>query len=449
MIPRRTLGAAVAALALGMAAPALAQSYPSRVIKLVVPFTPGSPNDVMARLLTQHLAPRLGQPIVIENKPGGGTTIGTKAAAMRRARRLYAVVHQLVDRDRSGDEQEGRLRPAQGLRPGRHREHDLLGAGAFRRPCRSRRWPEFVAHTKSHPGTVNFAATQGTAAMLVAELFKQLSGADLSIIPYKGGAAALPDFLGGRIQVLNPTPSTSIPLIRDGKMRALAITSPGPHRPAAGRADRARGRAAGPDAGILGRRAGAGRHAAGDRRQAQRGDQRDACSSPEMKEGMAKLGIDAKIGSPQDFARFIAEETPRWTDIVKSTGVKFDVMAAREKIIIIGGGIGGLAAALSLLKRGLDVEVHEQAPELKEVGAGIQISSNGTRVLYALGLEEALKRVQVLPSGRVIRHWSTGETWNWFDLGAASGAALRHAARHAAPGRPARRCSPTRCAREA
>jgi salicylate hydroxylase len=89
-----------------------------------------------------------------------------------------------------------------------------------------------------------------------------------------------------------------------------------------------------------------------------------------------------------------------------------------DKIIIIGGGIGGLAAALSLLKRGLDVKVHEQAPELKEVGAGIQISSNGTRVLYALGLEDALKRVQVLPSGRVIRHWSTGETWNWFDLGA-------------------------------
>src|SRR5260221_11020956 len=85
---------------------------------------------------------------------------------------------------------------------------------------------------------------------------------------------------------------------------------------------------------------------------------------------------------------------------------------------MIGGGIGGLAAALSLLKRGIDVEVYEQAPELKEVGAGIQISSNGPRVLYALGLEDALKRVQVLPSRRVIRHWSSGETWNWFDLGA-------------------------------
>jgi salicylate hydroxylase len=89
-----------------------------------------------------------------------------------------------------------------------------------------------------------------------------------------------------------------------------------------------------------------------------------------------------------------------------------------DKVMIVGGGIGGLAAALALLRRGIDVELHEQAAELKEVGAGIQISSNGTRVLYALGLEDALKRVQTLPSRRVIRHWSSGETWNWFDLGA-------------------------------
>lgn len=93
-------------------------------------------------------------------------------------------------------------------------------------------------------------------------------------------------------------------------------------------------------------------------------------------------------------------------------------MTSENKVAVVGAGIGGLAAALALLKSGIDVEVYEQAPELKEVGAGIQISSNGTRVLYALGLEEALKRVQVLPSKRIIRHWATGETWNWFDLGA-------------------------------
>ena len=92
-------------------------------------------------------------------------------------------------------------------------------------------------------------------------------------------------------------------------------------------------------------------------------------------------------------------------------------MAAHDRIAVIGAGIGGLATALALLRRGLDVEVYEQAPQRGEVGAGIQISSNGTRVLYALGLEEALRRVQVLPSRRQIRHWSTGETWDWFELG--------------------------------
>ena len=95
-------------------------------------------------------------------------------------------------------------------------------------------------------------------------------------------------------------------------------------------------------------------------------------------------------------------------------------MAAHDRIAVIGAGIGGLATALALLRRGLDVEVYEQAPQLGEVGSGIQISSNGTRVLYALGLEEALRRVQVLPSRRQIRHWSTGETWDWFELGAVS-----------------------------
>jgi 2-polyprenyl-6-methoxyphenol hydroxylase-like FAD-dependent oxidoreductase len=93
-------------------------------------------------------------------------------------------------------------------------------------------------------------------------------------------------------------------------------------------------------------------------------------------------------------------------------------MATPNTVAVIGGGIGGLAAALALLKRGLDVNVYEQSARLGELGAGIQISPNGTRVLYALGLEEALLRIQVNPSRKEIRHWSTGEAWNWYDLGA-------------------------------
>jgi 2-polyprenyl-6-methoxyphenol hydroxylase-like FAD-dependent oxidoreductase len=95
-------------------------------------------------------------------------------------------------------------------------------------------------------------------------------------------------------------------------------------------------------------------------------------------------------------------------------------MTALNKVIVIGGGIGGLVTTLALLKQGMDVDVYEQSTQLGEVGAGIQISPNGTRVLLALGLEEALRRIAVSPLRKEIRHWRTGKTWNWYNLGAAS-----------------------------
>ena len=95
-------------------------------------------------------------------------------------------------------------------------------------------------------------------------------------------------------------------------------------------------------------------------------------------------------------------------------------MAANKGVAIVGGGIGGLTAALALVRHGIAVDVYEQAPELKELGAGVQISSNGTRVLYALGLGEAIEKVGVVVAGKEIRLWSTGQTWKLFDLGAIS-----------------------------
>lgn len=307
--------------ALALCNAASAQAYPSRVIKLVVPFTAGSPNDVMARLLTQNLQARLGQPIVVDNKPGGGTAIGTKlaAAAEPDGYTLLFISSAIV------------IDPAM-----KHVDYDPLKDFTPVATVNTTSWlitvspslpvktvSEFVAYTKSHPGTVNFAATQGTAAILVAERFKQLSAADVLIIPYKGGAAALPDFLGGRIQVLDPTPSTSLALIRSGKMRALLITSPArsaelPDVPTA--------REVGlPNltlefwAGVLAP-AGTPPEIVGKVNAAIN----ETLRSPEMKDSMTKLGFDAKIGSPQDFAHFIKEESPRWTAIVKSTGVKLD-----------------------------------------------------------------------------------------------------------------------------
>src|ERR1043166_1335677 len=102
--------------------------------------------------------------------------------------------------------------------------------------------------------------------------------------------------------------------------------------------------------------------------------------------------------------------------------------ASSKTVAVIGGGIGGLSAALALLRRGVDADVYEQSAQLNEVGAGIGISSNGTRVLDALGLAEALARVQVVLSRSEIRHWKTGETWKWFELGEDS--AQRYGTRH-------------------
>ncbi|MPZ41768.1 MAG: NAD(P)-binding protein, partial [Rhizobiales bacterium] len=93
---------------------------------------------------------------------------------------------------------------------------------------------------------------------------------------------------------------------------------------------------------------------------------------------------------------------------------------ASGKILIIGGGIGGLACALALIRRGIAVEVYEQATELREVGAGVQLGANGTRVLHALGLRPALEATQVVASGKEARLWNTGQTWTTFDLSAVS-----------------------------
>jgi len=90
---------------------------------------------------------------------------------------------------------------------------------------------------------------------------------------------------------------------------------------------------------------------------------------------------------------------------------------SKDAVAIVGGGIGGLAAALALVRRGIDVELYEQAPQLFELGAGVQISANGTRVLHALGLDAALEKVQVLPAGKAIRLWNTAQSWKLFDLG--------------------------------
>jgi tripartite-type tricarboxylate transporter receptor subunit TctC len=320
MFVRRAVVTAIAALVLG-AAPGLAQPYPSRPIKLILPFTAGSPNDVTARLLAQHLAPRLGQPIIIDNKPGGGTSIGTKLAASAEPdgyTLLFISSALVIDPAMKGVDYD----PLKDFAPVASVVTTYLMLTATPSlPVTT--LAELIAYTKANPGTVNLAATQGSVAMLVAGKFKQASGADIQIIPYKGGAAALPDFLAGRVQMMVPTPATSIALIRAGKMRGLAISSATRIRELP---DVPTMREVGlPDltlefwAGILAP-AGTPPAIVGRLNEAIN----ETLQSAEMKESMGKLSLDAKIGSPQEFATFIKEEIPRWNAIAKSSGVKIE-----------------------------------------------------------------------------------------------------------------------------
>ena len=283
-------------MALGVAAPVWAQSYPSKPIRIIAPYTPGSPNDVMARLLAQHLQVSLGQPIVVDNRPGGGTSIGTKAAALANPdgyTLLFTSSSLVIDpaMNRKAD-----YDPLKDFAPIAFvATTSWLLAISPDLPARS--LAEFVAHAKANPGKLSFGFAQGTASQLVGERFKLLTGTDILSVPYKGGAAALPDFLGGRLQMLLPTPSTSLALIREGKMRALAITSPArspdlpdvPTMGESGLAELAR---------ILGWPVGAGRHAGRGDREAQRNRQRrPALARDDRKHDQARLRHQDRVGA--------------------------------------------------------------------------------------------------------------------------------------------------------
>jgi tripartite-type tricarboxylate transporter receptor subunit TctC len=320
MSPRITLAVLTTILAaISCGSSMAAEPYPSRAIKVIAPYTPGSPNDVMARLLAQHLQGRLGQPIVVDNRPGGGTTIGTRAVALAdpdgytllfsSSSLIIEAASKRLDYDPRHDFAPiARVMTTSWLLV----VSPQLQVGSV---------AEFVVYAKANPGKISFGFAQGTASQLVGDRFKVLTGTDIVNVPYKGGAAALPDFLSGRIQMLLPTPATTLALIRDGKMRALAITS-------AARSNDLPDVPTMTECGLgeltldfwAGMFAPAGTPpVVVDQLNA---EINASLQSPEMRASMRKLGFEANIGSPQEFAAFIAEELPRWAEIVKSAGAQ-------------------------------------------------------------------------------------------------------------------------------
>jgi len=312
---------AIAALALiVMPQAAQSQGFPSKPVRIIVPYTPGSPNDVLARLLAQPLQGKLGQAVVIDNKPGGGTTIGSKTAAVAPPdgyTLLFAssalVIEPILNKQVEYDPQKD-FTPIAFVA----RTSSMLTVNA-QVPANSVN--EFVAYAKANPGKLSLGFAQGTVSQLLAEYFNHRHGLDIASVPYRGGALVIPDMLGGRIHVYWPTPATVLPLIREGKIKALAITSP-QRNP--GLPDVPTMKELGLEELTLEFWAGMWAPAGVpvDVVEKLNAAVNAALRSSEMIASMKKLGFESRIGSSQDFADFVAAEIPRWTAVVKASGVK-------------------------------------------------------------------------------------------------------------------------------
>ena len=313
MYGRRTL----AMLAIACCATvASAQTYPSKPIKVIVPYTPGSPVDVLARVVTQQVSARLGQSIVIDNRPGAGTTIGTKLAATADPDGYTLLIgatsfvlsfslYPNLDYD-----------PVKSFAPVAMLAYSpqvLVIAPSV--PATTVR--EFVTYAKANPGQLNFGFGLGTLPQILGESFKAVTGTDIASIPYKGGAQAITDMLGGRIQMNFGTTATLLPLIQQGKVRALAVTTQArpdvPTMIESGLPELALTFSAG----LL---APAGTPA--DIIHKLNFETNEAMKTPELTASMAKLGFEPQIWPTENYAAFLVEEMRRWPPIVKAAGVK-------------------------------------------------------------------------------------------------------------------------------
>src|SRR5580700_7688384 len=204
---------------------AWAQAYPSRPVHWVVGFAPGGGYDTVARLMGQWLSERLGQPFIVENRPGAGTNIATEAVVrappdghtllvVLAANAINATLYQQLNFNFIRDIAlvAGMVRVANVMEI-----NAAVPAGSV---------PEFIAYAKANPGKLSFGSGgNGSSLHVVGELFKMMAGIDMVHVPYRGGAPALIDLLGGRIQLMFDTIPQALPYIRMGKLRALAVTT--------------------------------------------------------------------------------------------------------------------------------------------------------------------------------------------------------------------------------
>jgi tripartite-type tricarboxylate transporter receptor subunit TctC len=300
---------------------ARAQTYPSRPVRIIVGFPPGGPTDIVARLIGQYLSERLGQPFVIDNRPGAGGNIGAEAvvraqpdgytlllisAANAISATLYDNLNFVFLHDTA---------PIAGI----VRVPNVMEVNPS---VPAKTVPEFIAHAKANPGKINMAGVNGTTLQLAGELFKMMAGADMLYVPYKGAGPALTDLLGGQVQVLFDNLSSSIEHIRAGKLRALAVTTATrskvlPDIPTVG--EFVPGYEASAWQGV-----GAPRNTPPEIINKLNIAISAALADPKIKARLSDFGGETLAGSPTEFGKLITDETEKWAKVVKFSGAKPD-----------------------------------------------------------------------------------------------------------------------------
>jgi tripartite-type tricarboxylate transporter receptor subunit TctC len=300
----------------------LAQTYPARPVRLISSFAAGGPNDLLARLIGQWLSERLGQPFIIENRPGAGGNIGTEVAAkappdgytlllVAPANVVNVTLYDKLNFNFMRD-----IAPVGGLT----RVPNVMEVNLS---VPAKTVSEFIAYAKANPGKINMASGgNGSTAHVSGELFKIMTGIDMVHVVYRGLAPALTDLLAGQVQVIFDSVPNSIASIRAGRLRALGTTTATrlealPDIPTVG--ETVPGYEASAMAGV-----GAPRNTPAEIIATINREINAGLADPKMKARLADLGGTPIPGSPDDYGKLLAAEIEKWAKVIRTANIKLE-----------------------------------------------------------------------------------------------------------------------------
>ena len=299
-----------------------AAGYPERTIKIVVPFPAGGPTDVAARLIAKSLAEKFGKGVVVENHPGAGGRIGAKVVATA-APDGYTLLLGGTNVNAIGAIfSDLGFDPIKSFAPiGVVCVDSLAIAISPRVPATN--FKEFVQYAKDHPGQLKYGASPGIYTQFAGEYFKLKTGTDILFVPYKGGAPAVTDALGGHIEMVVNNKSNLLPQFKDGKLKALAVTSQDrwpelPQTPTM----REVGILGFPQEVLFGLLAPAGTPKTIIMQL--NGAINEALQSAEVRASLDGIGVDTRVGTPDAFASALDKQASEWKKVIEETGIQVE-----------------------------------------------------------------------------------------------------------------------------